>query len=882
VNLATLLRDAPVKRKLLYIVALSLVTAALFAVSAAIVGQWFVTRAEMKADLISHARILGTNVKSALLFGDRAEAERTLGALLSIRDVEFAEVHDRQGMPFAVYVRPGGVPPAFHHQVQVEQFSSSLTHIEVGVPIMDGNERVGSIHVLSSLRPMYEKMAWGVGSLVAAMLGGLLIVAALIARFHVVITGPIADLAGLMDRVSSGKDYALRSDYRSKDELGTLAREFNDMLAQVQARDAALEQHRAHLEQEVALRTARLTEAQRIALLGNWEWDIVNDTLSWSDEIYRIFGLEPQQFEATFKAFMQAVHPEDRQLVEDGVRKALEEGRPYSLEHRILLPDGMVRYVYEQAEEIRGEDGQPIRMLGTVQDITERILAEQNLRWKTAFFEALVNTSADGIIVVDAQGRKVLQNPRAIELWKIPDDVAADPDDNRQIEFVMSRVVDPRAFADRVGYLYAHPEEQSQDEIVVKDGTILERYSAPVLGSDGHPYGRIWSFRDITGRKRAEEQLRESEARYRGIFEYAEDIIYLLEPDGTFRSLSPAFEKITGWGVEEWIGKPFAPIIHPDDLPHANAIFLSTMSGESVPSFRLRIARKSGVYFDADLSITPLGRNPVAGALGIARDVTERQRAEEQIRKLNDELESKVQERTRQLLDAQEELVRKEKLAVLGQVAGSVGHELRNPLGVMSNAVYFLQTVLSDADATTKEYLGIIKGEIAASERIVSDLLDSVRTKLPQAGMVGVRQLVEQVLGKLTVPPSVAVTLDIPDTLPPVQVDAMQIHQVFRNLISNGMEAMPEGGTLEIRAVEAGDRVSIDVCDTGVGIAPEQLGNLFQPLFTTKARGIGLGLVVVKNLTEANGGKVEVQSEVGKGTTFTVTLPAAPSSAGEC
>ncbi|MDO8312396.1 MAG: ATP-binding protein, partial [Sideroxyarcus sp.] len=193
----------------------------------------------------------------------------------------------------------------------------------------------------------------------------------------------------------------------------------------------------------------------------------------------------------------------------------------------------------------------------------------------------------------------------------------------------------------------------------------------------------------------------------------------------------------------------------------------------------------------------------------------------------------------------------------------------------MSNAVYFLQTVLADADDSVKEYLNIIKSEIAGSERIVSDLLDSVRTKPPHSETVGIAQLIAQTLRKCNVPPSVSVKLDIPETLPPLRVDGMQIHQVFRNLISNGVEAMPQGGTLEISAVEnkPDATITVSVRDSGVGMTPEQQSHLFQPLFTTKARGIGLGLVVVKNLTQANGGTVEVQSELGLGTTFTVTLP---------
>jgi len=245
--------------------------------------------------------------------------------------------------------------------------------------------------------------------------------------------------------------------------------------------------------------------------------------------------------------------------------------------------------------------------------------------------------------------------------------------------------------------------------------------------------------------------------------------------------------------------------------------------------------------------------------------------AENSLRLQNEELK----EKTRQLLEAQEELVRKEKLAVLGQVASSVGHELRNPLGVMSNAVYYLQTVLPDADETTKEYLGIIRDEIADAERIVSDLLDSVRTKPPHKETADVAQLIAQVMGKCAIPPSVTVRLDIPAAISPLRADAMQIQQVLRNLVSNGVEAMAGGGTLEIAAVEnrQDGNIRISVRDSGAGIAPEQMGKLFQPLYTTKVRGIGLGLVVVKNLTEANGGRVEVESEPGKGSAFSITLP---------
>lgn len=237
-----------------------------------------------------------------------------------------------------------------------------------------------------------------------------------------------------------------------------------------------------------------------------------------------------------------------------------------------------------------------------------------------------------------------------------------------------------------------------------------------------------------------------------------------------------------------------------------------------------------------------------------------------------------LQQRTQQLLEAQDQLVHKEKLAMLGQLAENVGNELRNPLGVMSNAVYYLQAVQPDADGVTKEYLDIIRNEIAGAERIVADLLDAVRTTPPHLATVSVQELLSQTLSRCVIPATVDVSQSLPEALPPVVADPLQMQQALRNLIYNSIEAMPEGGMLEIRAVAnaADNTVAISVRDSGAGITPEHLARLFQPMFTTKSRGIGLGLVVVKNLMQANNGKVEVQSEVGKGSTFTLTLPAAP------
>ncbi len=518
-----------------------------------------------------------------------------------------------------------------------------------------------------------------------------------------------------------------------------------------------------------------------------------------------------------------------------------------------------MRSLHEALEKLRGE-------------IAMRKQTEEQLRLSEARYRSVVNNAGDLIFTLSGEGIYLSLNPafEKISGWPVQEWIG------KSFSPLVPPTELPRAFdvlqktlrEEAVG-VFELPVRKKSGDYFTGEFTV-----APLR--EGDSIILLGICRDVSERKRIEEALIESERKFRAIFDTAPEGIFTTDLEGRFTSLNPAALKMVGWAQDDLLGAYYMEYIHPDDLERINAVFLSVISGKP-GGVDTRVRFKSGEYGVMDITAAPwIEHGKTVGSIGFFRDITERRRMEEEIRKLNEELELKVQLRTQQLLQAQENLVRKEKLAVLGQVAGSVGHELRNPLGVMSNAVYFLQTVLGDANESVREYLDIIKNEIIGSERIVSDLLDSVRTKPPQPETVEVAHLMEQTLRKCVVPSSVTVRLDIPDFLPPVMVDPLQIHQVFRNLISNAIDAMPDGGTLEIRMAE--DRVkgnvTVSVRDTGVGMTPEQLDKLFQPLFTTKARGIGLGLVVVKNLTEANGGKVEVQSAAGKGSEFRVVFPA--------
>jgi len=258
------------------------------------------------------------------------------------------------------------------------------------------------------------------------------------------------------------------------------------------------------------------------------------------------------------------------------------------------------------------------------------------------------------------------------------------------------------------------------------------------------------------------------------------------------------------------------------------------------------------------------------------------QARQEALKEYSERLEEMVEERTQELRETQEQLVRREKLAVLGQLAGGVSHELRNPLGAIKNAAYFLNMVLEEPDPEVKEMLEILEKEVGTSEKIISSLLDFARTKAPIRREVDLNDVLQATLSRIAVPENVEVVSQLDEALPTILADPDQLRQVFGNIILNGIQAMtlpspvevPEGNRLVIKSeVASPESVAVSFTDTGVGIPEESLDKLFEPLFTTKAKGIGLGLALVKTLVEGHSGSIEVESQVGKSSTFIVKLP---------
>jgi PAS domain S-box-containing protein len=380
----------------------------------------------------------------------------------------------------------------------------------------------------------------------------------------------------------------------------------------------------------------------------------------------------------------------------------------------------------------------------------------------------------------------------------------------------------------------------------------------------------------IIGRRREAEQATQSAlTELNQIFETAADGMRVVDKNFNVLRTNHTLLMLSGVSDSKARGKKCyevfpGPVCHTPGCP-----LIRILDGEERVKFDTGKKRNDGVTVPCMVTATPFwgAEGKLTGIVEAFRDISERKQAELALKTYSDQLEAMVKERTQALQEAQEQLIRKKKLAVLGQLAGGLAHELRNPLSVINNAAYFLKMKLSGADGTTKEYLAMIASEVRDAEKVVSDLLNLSRIRAAVQKKTVASDLLAHVLEKRPPTKDITVNTRIAPDLPALFVDSKQIEHVLINLVTNAYQAMHKGGQLTMNARAEKGRVHLSVTDTGCGIAKENMEKLFEPLFTTKARGIGLGLAVSKGLVEANGGSIEVESEDGKGSTFTVVLP---------
>ena len=360
------------------------------------------------------------------------------------------------------------------------------------------------------------------------------------------------------------------------------------------------------------------------------------------------------------------------------------------------------------------------------------------------------------------------------------------------------------------------------------------------------------------------------------ILDNAVDAIINITPQGIIDSVNPAAVKMFGFSSEEMIGnniKMLMPNPYRDEHDGYLANYHAGGPRKIIGVGREVVGqRKDGSTFPMHLAVSEIKIDDTHLYTGIVRDISDLKRAEQELAAANEQLEDRVKQRTTELRETQADLVRAEKFATLGKVSGGIAHEIRNPLNAVKTSAYYLLNAKSPSDEKVREHLERIDRQVSMIDNVVTALSDVA--KLPDATLQAT-QLEKTLRGAVSVvglPSRISVEFDFPEDLPDVLVDESQIVIAFKNLIRNARDAMAGEGKLAIGATTTDNSVSFHVTDTGTGISAENLEKILEPLFTTKARGMGLGLSISRAIVEKNKGQLSVESEVGKGSCFTITL----------
>jgi two-component system cell cycle sensor histidine kinase/response regulator CckA len=621
---------------------------------------------------------------------------------------------------------------------------------------------------------------------------------------------------------------------------------------------------------------------------------------------------------------------------EDGVmrvKQALEEGRPYAMAFvDIRMPPGMdgvetTRKIWtvdpevqivlctayadyswdEMFEKIGDSDGlvilkkpfDNVEALQLAHALTEKWwlhrqamrkmeelenqIAERTgeLQWKTTFLEAQVNSSIDGIMVVDEHGEKILQNQRLADLFKIPPHVADDKSDEKQLQWITDLMKNPVQFIEKVVYLTSHPNEISRDEIELKNGTVLDRYSSPVTGQDGKYYGRIWTFRDITERKQGEEALQESQALYHSLVDELPIGIFRKDRAGRFVFANPWFCQLRGLQLDQIVGRTADELVALEEATHGQTrpeVLKSIREGTTHHEEIMRTGMPiqvdeihptagEGKRYLHVLKSAVFGPNgKIIGTQGVQFDITERKRLEAR-------------------------LFQSQKMETVGKLAGGIAHEFNS---ILTAVIGQSELLLGDLPTESPLAKNAMEINMAAGRAatLTRQLLAYGRKQILQPEALDLNSILtgmESTLRHLT-----GVNTDVrivPGTgLKTVKADAGQIEQVVLNIAMNAADAMPNGGNLTLETanvsfdpesvgrypeLKPGDYVMLAISDTGPGMSEEIKAHVFEPFFSTKdvGQGTGLGLSTCYGIVKQSGGHISVYSEPGRGTTFKIFLP---------
>jgi hypothetical protein len=615
----------------------------------------------------------------------------------------------------------------------------------------------------------------------------------------------------------------------------------------------------------------RLENAQRIANLGDWEYDFSkNHRLRWSDEVYRILGISRQEFPPNSETFYKRVHPDDLEFVHGEKRSAAKGLRRVDFEHRIVRPDGEIRFVRQVAEVTFDDIGQPALESGTVQDVTDRRISEAALLESDERYRKMLMLSPDAHYV-HVDGIITFVNKAFCQMMGAPDP---------------SQLIGRPAL--EIPHIDFHEQvwerqqiragDQSAPSFELKfvrlDGTLVD-VEATTVAFDfrGHKEVQVIA-RDIGARKKSVTALRESEERFKFVARAVSDVVWDLNLTANSLWWNDGFLTTFGYGAgeidpsfESWMGR-----IHADDRDRVNRSIKEAV-GSTAESWgaEYRFQRKDGSF----ASVSDRGfilRDAAKVAIrmvGGMRDLTEQKKMEARY-------------------------MRAQRMESIGTLAGGIAHDLNNVLAPILMAIELLKQD-TGMDAKRTKILDTIHVSCQRGADLVRQVLSFARGDEHQRVAVKLGKLIEELQAIITqtFPRNIRIVAEVPQDLWPISGDPSQLHQVLLNLVVNARDAMSHGGTLSLKAsnikvdaqyaamshdARAGTYVLFEVSDTGCGIPPDVREKIFQPFFTTKeiGKGTGLGLATVQSLVKGHGGFVSVESDIDKGSTFRIYLPADP------
>jgi PAS domain S-box-containing protein len=413
--------------------------------------------------------------------------------------------------------------------------------------------------------------------------------------------------------------------------------------------------------------------------------------------------------------------------------------------------------------------------------------------------------------------------------------------------------------------------------LMTKDGRRIDAILNTKIITYNEELAILGIVTDITEREKVESSLKSSEEKFRNLAEQSPNMIFINQK-GRIVYANREAEEATGYKKEEFYSPEFnfMDLIAPESKELAKSKFIKHMKGEIGHQYEYKLISKKGRTIDVINNQKVIDYNGEPAILGIVTDITESKRLKEKLEQYSRHLESLVKERTAKLEQAQAQLVKSERLAAIGELAGMVGHDLRNPLTGIKNAAYYLKKKgATCSERQAKEMLEIIDKAIDHSNKIINDLLDYSREMHLELTECAPRTLLNDAVRMIQVPDRIEIVNHVLEESR-VRVDVDKMMRVFINLIKNAVDAMPEKGTLEITSHKTKDNLEIAFADKGMGIPDETLPKIFSPLFTTKAQGMGFGLAICKRIVESHGGTITVKTAVNKGTTFTITLPIKP------